>query len=115
MKTVLINGTTITDEGTLHEELAAKMGFPGFYGQNWNAWIDCMSYITEPEAEMTEVHVAAGEELQLCVSGGRELEERCPDLVKILLECTDFVNERFQNAGEDTRIRVLLDDAAQPL
>jgi RNAse (barnase) inhibitor barstar len=113
MKTVLINGRVITDEGVLHDEFAAEMGFPGFYGQNWDAWIDCMSYITEPEAEMTKVHVAVGEELQVCVSDGRELERLCPDLVKNLLECTEFVNERFKRRGEDTRIRVSLDAAQQ--
>jgi RNAse (barnase) inhibitor barstar len=113
MKTVLIDGAAITDEASLHEEFAVKMGFAGFYGHNWNAWIDCMSYITEPEAEMVEVHVSVGEELQVKVSEGRALEQRCPDLVKVLLECTDFVNERFERFGEGTRIHVLLDDAAQ--
>jgi len=114
MKTVLINGTAITDEAALHLEFAAKLGFPGVYGENWDAWIDCMSYVTEPEAEMTDVHVGVGEEVQICVSGGRDLERRCPELVKALLECTDFVNERFQARGEGTRIRVLLDgDAPQ--
>ena len=114
MVTILINGVTITDEDSLHEEFAATMGFPGFYGYNWDAWIDCMSYITEPEAGMTRVQVAIGEELQVCVRDGRALEQRCPDLTKNLLECTDLVNERFQRRGQTTRIRVLLDDAAQP-
>ena len=113
MKTVVIDGAAITDEASLHREFAAKMGFAGFYGHNWDAWIDCMGYITEPEAKMTEVHVAVGDELLLKVLDGRALERRCPDVVKALLECGDFANERLQNHGETTRIRVLLDGAAQ--
>ena len=100
------------DEASLHREFAAKMGFAGFYGHNWDAWIDCMGYLTDPEAKMTEVHVAIGEELLLRVLDGRSLQRRCPDLVKALLECGDFANERLQNHGEGTRIRILLDDAA---
>ena len=62
---------------------------------------------------MRDVHVAVGDELLLKVLDGRALERRCPDVVKALLECEDFANERLQNHGETTRIRVLLDGAAQ--
>jgi RNAse (barnase) inhibitor barstar len=113
MKTVVIDGAAIVDEPSLHREFAAKMGFAGFYGHNWDAWIDCMGYITEPEAKMTEVHVASGDELLLKVVDGHALERRCPELVKVLLECGDFANERLQRRGEGTRIRVFLGGAAQ--
>ena len=70
-----------------------------------------MSYITEPEAMMTAVDVAPGEELLVTVVGGQQPRARCPELVKALLECTGFANERLDQIGESTRIRVLLEDA----
>ena len=56
MPLVRIDGSTIKDEDTFHDVFSTAFGSPGFYGQNMSAWIDCMSYLDEPEAEMTSVH-----------------------------------------------------------
>ncbi len=36
-------------ERMMHEELAARLDFPGYYGKNLNALNDCLSEITMPE------------------------------------------------------------------
>ena len=33
----------IYDDETLHEYLSARLGFPGFYGMNWDAFWDCIT------------------------------------------------------------------------
>jgi RNAse (barnase) inhibitor barstar len=37
----------IKDRNAVHSIFSEAMGFPGFYGNNNNAWIDCMSYIDD--------------------------------------------------------------------
>jgi RNAse (barnase) inhibitor barstar len=113
MKTVTINGAAISDEDSLHDEFSTKLGFAGYCGRNRNAWIDCMSYLTEPSADIIAAQVEAGEELCLRILDGVGLEKRCPDLVKTLLECTEFVNDRYLSTGECTRISVVLDPAGE--
>ena len=42
---------------TFHDVCAETFGFPDYYGRNMNAWIDCMTYLDEPD---TRVSVAKG-------------------------------------------------------
>ena len=51
-------------EKDLHLVFKEKLGFPDFYGMNWNALIDCLSYLREPEAEMTKVSLEEDEVLE---------------------------------------------------
>lgn len=64
-----------------------------------NAWIDCMSYLDDPAAEMSSVHVAPGEALMLVIEEGMSLKARCPDVYENLIECSAFVNWRCLDAN----------------
>lgn len=83
-----------------HEVFASRLGFPKFYGRNLNAWIDCMTYLDDPEAGMTTVHVRPGTQLVLELSGVKGFAERCPEPYAALLECTAFVNWRRRKTGQ---------------
>jgi RNAse (barnase) inhibitor barstar len=56
MTLVKLDTGRITDWNTFHDVFAEVFGFPGFYGRNLNAWIDCMTYLDDPSAEMTTLH-----------------------------------------------------------
>lgn len=60
MQVVRINGDDIHGRETFHSVFAAAFGFPAFYGENMNAWIDCMSYLAYPDAEMSTNHAPPG-------------------------------------------------------
>jgi RNAse (barnase) inhibitor barstar len=104
MKTIRLDGTAIRDETSFHRECQRVLGFPGFYGANWNAWIDCMSYIDDPAAEMSAVHVAAGERLEIEVTDTTGLSKRCPDVLQALVECTAAVNDRLGSGPGSARV-----------
>ncbi|WP_454835628.1 barstar family protein [Pseudomonas lini] len=50
---VQVDANLITDWQTFHSVFAQKFGFPGFYGRNMDAWVDCLSYLDDPSAEMS--------------------------------------------------------------
>ena len=53
---------------SLHETFAAVLGFPGYYGMNWDAFWDC---VCDPEQSAMPQH--------LLLKGMSHLEERLPD------------------------------------
>ncbi|MFH2046804.1 MAG: barstar family protein [Pseudomonadota bacterium] len=105
MKTIHLPFDIFKDEETFHAAFAKVMGFPDFYGSNWDAWIDCMSYIDDSEAGMSQVQVALGAQIEFVVSGykfSRELDES--DVFHNFCICSGFVNTRFKNSKSETRI-----------
>ncbi|KIQ06167.1 barstar family protein [Pseudomonas fulva] len=96
---VTVDADLITDWRTFHEVFVEAFGFPKFYGHNMDAWVDCLSYLDDPNAEMTTVHVQPGHTLSLVVDNARDLKRRCPELFEALVECTAFVNWRVVTTG----------------
>ena len=81
---------------------AEAFGFPDFYGKNLNAWIDCLTYLDEPDAGMSTVHVLPGQTLTLAIENAKSFKERCPDLFMALVECVAFVNWRRIDTGDSS-------------
>jgi hypothetical protein len=50
---VRIDASRITDQATFHSVFAEAFGFPGFYGQNMDAWIDCMTHLDDPSSGLS--------------------------------------------------------------
>jgi RNAse (barnase) inhibitor barstar len=90
----------ITDWTTFHEVFAEVLGFPGFYGRNMNAWIDRMTCLDDPPAQMTTVHAPAGGVVVLELEDVAAFARRCPEQYAVLVECTAFVNWRRIETGE---------------
>ena len=57
---VKLDTARIADWDSFHDVCAQALGFPGFYGRNMNAWIDCMTSLDEPRDGMTRVHAPKG-------------------------------------------------------
>ena len=101
MTIVRINGDRIKDWDSFHDEFATALGFPDFYGRNMDAWIDCLTYVNEPSAGMTKVHVPEGLVLTLQIDDVDVFAHRCPEQYAALIESTAFVNWRRLEVGQD--------------
>ena len=84
----------ILDWETFHDIFAEKLGFPNFYGRNMNAWIGCMTYLDDPSASMTAIHVPRGSVLTLQLEDVDEFLARCPEHYAAIVESCAFVNWR---------------------
>jgi RNAse (barnase) inhibitor barstar len=100
MKTVRLETKSITDWDSFHSEFAELMGFPSFYGRNMNAWIDCMSYLTDANTGMSKITLENGESLVISVSDSESFKKRLPEIFEGLIECAAFVNQRYEEAGQ---------------
>ncbi len=85
---------------------AEVFGFPNFYGRNMDAWIDCMSYLDDPESGMTTITCKKGEYIVLDLAHVKEFKKRCPKIYDDLIECSSFVNWRSIEAGEPPLVMV---------
>ncbi|HYS63490.1 MAG TPA: barstar family protein [Paraburkholderia sp.] len=94
MTTVVVDTTEITDWASFHRVFSQIFGFPAFYGNNMDAFIDCLSYLDEPAAEMTGVHVRPGDTLAIQLDSVNSFRRRCPDQFGALQDACAFVNWR---------------------
>jgi RNAse (barnase) inhibitor barstar len=91
---VHIDADKIVDSESFHSVFAETLGFINGYGRNMDAWIDCMSYVDDPKAGMTSIHVEPGSVLTLVVHNAKSFKARCPNEFADLVECSAFVNWR---------------------
>ncbi|CCE01409.1 barstar family protein [Bradyrhizobium sp. STM 3809] len=105
---VPIPSDRIHDWDSFHRVFQEALGFPGFYGCNMDAWIDCMTYVDDPDAGLSSITVAKGDLLILRVDNADELQRRCPEQYQALLECTAFVNHRRDKPGQSPVLALML-------
>ena len=98
----------IYDWTSFHAECQRAFGFPPFYGRNMNAWIDCLSYLGEEDGPCT-VKLQPGEMLTLRVPRFEEFSKNHSEICAALLDCTAFVNGRYIEASEGSRIVLVLE------
>jgi hypothetical protein len=104
-----IDVARIADWDSFHDVFADALGFPGFYGRNMDAWIDCLSSLDDPDAGMTTIHVPSGGVLTLVLEGASELAARCPAQYRALVDCAAFVNWRRIERGEASVLALAFD------
>jgi len=96
MVTFKIDGKKLTDWNSFHSEFKAKLNFPDYYGENMNAWIDCVDELTEKPT-------------LLQIENGKFLKENMPELLNAILECGAFVNFRKIELGEKPNLIIATD------
>ena len=97
MPIVCIDGKSITDWDSFHNVFAEVFGFPGFYGRNMDAWIDCMTSLDAPEDGMTTVHGSPSDPVVLQLDNASSVPA---ELFEAITECAAFVNWRRLEVGE---------------
>jgi hypothetical protein len=99
---VKIDCARITDWASFHAVFAEVFGFPGAYGKNISAWIDCLTSLDAPEDGMTKVHCAPGAVITLQLDHVRDFRRNCPEQYAALIECSAFVNWRRIEAKQES-------------
>jgi hypothetical protein len=113
MQTVIvpIPAHRIVDRESFHAVFREALGFPDFYGQNMDAWIDCLTDYDEPGRDilagdeprvfgMTALVIPPNTLLTLRIDGATDFARRCPKQHAELIECTAIVNERRVSDGK---------------
>lgn len=108
MASVTLKTRSIVDMASFHNQCVAVLGFPEFYGRNMNAWIDCLSTLTEESNGMSSFQLRSQEQLFISVPEFEEFSKRVPDVSAALLDCTSFVNRRYVEAGDIPRLVLVL-------
>lgn len=96
---VTVQGPALLDWPGFHAEMARAFGFPAWYGQNLDAWIDCLTYLDDPAAGMTTVHAPPGGVVTLILEDVDVLSAGAPAIFAALIDCAAFVNERRRERG----------------
>ena len=99
MRLVKLDTRRITDWDTFHDVFAEVFGFPDFYGRNMDAWIDCMTSLDDPTAELTKIHVPPGEVVVLELEHVDDFVRRRPEQFADLVDRAAFVNWRRIEKG----------------
>jgi len=96
MRTFKIDGKKLTDWNSFHSEFKSELNFPNYYGENMDAWIDCVDELTE---ELTILQI----------ENGKFLKENKPELLNAILECGAFVNYRKIKQNEKPNLLIATD------
>lgn len=94
MKKIKINTDHICDWDSFHKEFKEALGFPDFYGNNMDAWIDCMTYLDDPDEGLSKINVHSGEILVLELNNVESFKQKCSEQYDSLISCIAFVNYR---------------------
>lgn len=105
-KKVIVHLKSITTPDDFHSRIKEALGFPDFYGKNFDAFIDCLSSVEEGEGMMS-VFLVKGESLVLELRGWKEFEENTPEIAKSFKECVVHVNTRLDDYGDENKIELI--------
>ena len=95
MARVRVDAGHIRDWGSFHRVFREAMGFPGSYGEDMDAWIECMSRL----GERTRVTIEPGGLLVVEVARSLGFRGRCPGLFAEMVEAAAYVNHRYAEEG----------------
>jgi RNAse (barnase) inhibitor barstar len=76
---IRIDTRRINDWDSFHTEFAKAFGFPDYYGRNMNAWIDCMTYLDDPDVADTIVKAPPDGVVALQLDHASNFHDRRPE------------------------------------
>ena len=83
---IILNFSNCKDTDELHQILKKKFGLPEYYGENWDALWDCLSYLWVGDGDVTvEIH------------GYNKLLESLEGYGEIMFKIFDRVHEQTPN------------------
>ena len=102
-----LNGASILGWDTFHSESRLAFGFPEFYANTMDAWVDCLSYLRDEDG-MTRFRLKPNEVLEIVVKDSAQMRERVPDLLDEMTFCVAGINERYEDYGEKPALALVL-------
>ena len=100
---VTLETASIKDWDSFHTESTKAFGFPAFYGRNLNAWIDCLTYLTEGDG-MSCFTLGPAEVLSIVLADYERFAATQPAICRALRESVAAVNQRYVAAGDIARL-----------
>jgi hypothetical protein len=107
MASAELNGGAILDWDSFHAECRRVFGFPAFYGNTMDAWVDCLSYLRDADG-MTKFRLKPNEVLEIVVKDAAGMRARVPDLLEEMSFCIAGINERYEDYGEKPALQLIL-------
>jgi hypothetical protein len=107
MASAELDGASILDWDSFHAESRRAFGFPDFYGNTMDAWVDCLSYLRDEDG-MSKFRLAPDEVLQIVVRDAAAMREHAPDLLEEMTFCIAGINERYEDYGEKPALALVL-------
>lgn len=103
MAEATLDTAKINDWPSFHAQSAEVFGFPDFYGQNLDAWIDCLTYLPEGDG-MSRFVLGPSERLFINLLHFESFSKSQPEICQALSETVAFVNQRYISAGDIPRL-----------
>ncbi len=97
---IRIDGRRLTDPAGLHAALSEAFGFPAGYGKNLDALVDCLTYLDDPKAGMSRVHVPPGQVGLLVIDHANGPGKQQAAQLTALVDAVAFVNWRRLEKGQ---------------
>ncbi len=94
MSLVRIDCRRIKGWSSFHDYFSELFEFPDFYGRNMDAWIDCMTYLRDPDVADCGFQLARDDVCFLHLEHAADLKKRCPEIFEAIVECSAFCNYR---------------------
>ena len=93
IKIVKLDGEKLAQD--FHKYCAKVFGFPSFYGNNMNAWIDCIDdgIDNENHEMVTKNYVLPGQSIVFYIENYSALK-KSKEILEDLTECVSFINKR---------------------
>jgi len=105
MPRIVLPTSEIRNEKTFHAVSQRVFGFPDLYDHTMDAWVDCLSCLDDPAADMSSFTLAPGELLLIVVPGSAELKD---DVLNALIDGSIAVNTRFAERGKAPVVALVL-------
>lgn len=106
---IRIDARRLIDAAGLHAALNEAFGFPGEYGNNLDALVDCLTYLDDRKAGMSRVQLRPGEVAVLVLEHMDGRGKPTDHQVTSLLDVVAFVNWRRLERGQPPVLAVAYD------
>ena len=102
MRIIRLDTTAIHDWPSFHEEVASQFGFPDWYGENADAFWDCIMSLDEPG--MSAHPVSPDETVLVEVFAGSDFARRCPEQARFLLAILGEAAAEYRKRGSSLQL-----------
>jgi hypothetical protein len=107
MASAELNGASILGWESFHSACRQAFGFPEYYANTMDAWVDCLSYLRDADG-MTRFRLKPNEVLEIVVNDSAAMRAHAPDLLEEMTFCIAGINERYEDYGEKPALALVL-------
>ena len=107
MASAELNGASIMGWESFHSACRQAFGFPEYYANTMDAWVDCLSYLRDADG-MTRFRLKPNEVLEIVVNDSAAMRAHAPDLLEEMTFCIAGINERYEDYGEKPALALVL-------